>query len=170
MAHPIPQEHRALRNVLGSFATGVTVITTLEERDHRPVGLTVNSFCSISLSPALVLWSMAKSSPSRELFGEGQSHVIHILADNQMALARQFATPQADKFLGVDYQIPDGFPAPLINGCTARLYCQTDQVMSGGDHDMILAKVLHYELAEAPPLLFSRGNFLSALTCSSTRG
>ena len=170
MTQPIPQEHRALRNVLGSFATGVTVITTLEELHHRPVGLTVNSFCSISLDPALVLWSIAKKSPNRVLFGEGQSHVIHILANNQMTLARQFATPQADKFLGVDYQIPDEFPAPLINGCTARLYCQTDQVMSGGDHDMILAKVLHYELAEAPPLLFARGSFLSAPICASMRG
>nr|HMS78456.1 flavin reductase family protein [Burkholderiaceae bacterium] len=76
---------RALRDVLGTFATGVTVITTLARPERRPIGLTVNSFSSVSLDPPLALWSISERSPSVEHFGVGRGHVIHILSQQQAA-------------------------------------------------------------------------------------
>lgn len=159
--------HRDLRKVLGCFATGVTVITALDAAQQRPVGLTVNSFCSVSLDPALVLWSLSGRSPNRAHFAAGRSHAIHILSVGQRDLARQFATPMPDKFQGVPYELGAQFDAPLLDGCAARLFCETVQVVPAGDHDLILARVQRHELTEHPPLLFARGNYWSLENCSS---
>ena len=88
---------RALRDVLGTFPTGVTVITTLGLPERRPVGLTVNSFSSVSLDPPLALWSLSRRSPNLAQFPVGKAHVIHILAEQQAPVALQFANPKADK-------------------------------------------------------------------------
>ena len=153
------QEKRALRDALGSFSTGVTVITTHDEQGQALIGLTVNSFSSVSLDPPLVLWSISNHSPSVAHFSVGRQQAIHVLSKDQEALARHFATPQADKFSGVDHQAPGDFGAPLIEGCSARFYCVTESVVPAGDHQIILARVLRYESEPVAPLLFVRGAF-----------
>jgi flavin reductase (DIM6/NTAB) family NADH-FMN oxidoreductase RutF len=157
------QAQRALRDALGAFPTGVTVITTHDERGQCLVGLTVNSFSSVSLAPPLVLWSISNRSGNIGHFAVGREHAIHVLSSQQEALARQFATPGADKFAGVAHQLSGDFGAPLIEGCAARFYCVTDSVIPAGDHHIILARVLRYEAAAVTPLLFARGTFATAV-------
>ena len=158
------EAQRALRHALGSFPTGVTVITTQEADSRALVGLTVNSFSSVSMDPALVLWSIANKSPNLAAFQSGAQHVIHILADSQKDLAYRFANPKVDKFAEVDYALSDAFHAPVIAGCVARFYCETDRVFQGGDHSIILARVLRFDTAAHAPLLFVKGSMLGTDT------
>ena len=157
------QAQRALRNALGAFPTGVTVITARDLQGQSLVGLTVNSFTSVSLDPPLVLWSISNRSASISHFSKGSEHAIHVLSSDQEALAMQFATPKADKFAGVAYQLTQDFGAPCIDGCAARFECVTESVIQAGDHQMILARVLRYETEPVTPLLFARGAFAAAV-------
>lgn len=157
------QAQRALRNALGAFPTGVTVITARDLQGQSLVGLTVNSFTSVSLDPPLVLWSISNRSASISHFSKGSEHAIHVLSSDQEALAMQFATPKADKFAGVAYQLTQDFGAPCIEGCAARFECVTESVIPAGDHQMILARVLRYETEPVTPLLFARGAFAAAV-------
>ena len=150
---------RALRDVLGTFPTGVTVITTLGLPERRPVGLTVNSFSSVSLDPPLALWSLSRRSPNLGQFPLGKAHVIHILAEQQAPVALQFANPKADKFSGIEYSFDAATGAPAIEGCVARLFCETASVTEGGDHLVIISRVLRHERTERSPLVFYRGGF-----------
>jgi flavin reductase (DIM6/NTAB) family NADH-FMN oxidoreductase RutF len=159
-------KQRAFRNALGSFPTGVTIITTQDPDSQNLIGLTVNSFSSVSLDPALVLWSISRHSPNLNQFGLGRQHVIHILAETQKDIAYQFAKPGADKFAGVNYQLSAPFKAPVIQDCSARFYCETHQVLDGGDHLIIVAKVLHHDESDLLPLLFVRGTMMSSEACS----
>lgn len=151
------QARRDLRHALGHFATGVTVITAQGAEPESWVGLTVNSFSSVSLAPALVLWSIANTSPNLAAFAPGAQHVIHILAHDQKELAYRFAQPQLDKFAGVNYTLNDDFSAPVIANCVARFYCETERVLDGGDHRIILAHVLRFDTSAQAPLLFVKG-------------
>ena len=155
-SHP----HRALRDVLGTFPTGVTVITTLGLPERRPIGLTVNSFSSVSLDPPLALWSLSRRSPNLGQFQVGKPHVIHILAQQQAAIALQFANPTADKFAGIDYRVDEATGVPAIDGCVARLFCATESLTEGGDHLVIISRVLRHEISERAPLVFYRGAFV----------
>ena len=157
------EAQRALRHALGSFPTGVTVITTQDTESQSLVGLTVNSFSSVSLDPPLVLWSISNRSANLPHFLAGRSHAIHVLSSGQEALARQFATPQADKFAGVAYRLCSDSGVPLIEGCAARFDCVTESVTPAGDHQIILARVLRYETEALTPLLFARGGFATAV-------
>ena len=152
---------RSLRDVLGTFPTGVTVITTLGLPEGRPVGITVNSFSSVSLDPPLALWSLSRRSPNLEQFPPGKGHVIHILSERQAPVALQFASRRPDKFSGVQYSLDAETGAPAIEGCVARLYCETVSVTDGGDHVVIISRVLRHERTGRLPLVFYRGAFLA---------
>lgn len=167
MSDPQQQAQRALRNALGAFPTGVTVITACDEPRDSLVGLTVNSFSSVSLDPPLVLWSLSGKSPNLNVFLPGRLHVIHVLADGQKDMAYQFANPRSDKYAGVDYKLTETFRAPVIEACSARFYCEVHQVLEGGDHHIILARVLHYDTTDLPPLLFVKGQMMSLESCAS---
>ena len=157
------QAQRDLRKALGAFPTGVTVITTQDAQNQGLVGLTINSFSSVSLDPPLVLWSISNRSANISHFSTGSEHAIHVLSSQQEALALQFATPKADKFAGVTHQLRDDFGAPRIEGCAARFDCVTETVIPAGDHQIILARVLRYETGPETPLLFARGAFAAAV-------
>ena len=109
---------REFRNALGSFTTGVTIVTTRDASGHD-VGLTANSFNSVSLDPPLVLWSLAKSSTSLSAFVEAKHFAVHILAADQEPLSNRFATRGADKFAGLQIERGEG-GMPLLHGCAAR--------------------------------------------------
>jgi flavin reductase (DIM6/NTAB) family NADH-FMN oxidoreductase RutF len=133
------------------------VITTKTE-DGRSIGLTANSFNSLSLEPALVLWSLGTRQGSSAIF-KGSSHfAINILSAGQIELSRRFASPVADRFAGVDCA-HDGLPAPLLKGCAAWLICRQRQHLQLGDHLLFIGEVESLGMAEEPPLLFHDGNY-----------
>jgi len=148
---------QAFRSVLGQFATGVTVMTTLASSGEK-VGLTVNSFNSLSLDPPLILWSIANSTPSFECFQVGEAFAVNVLSSNQEDLALQLAQTSKNKFQGI--RIVTGLDnVPLINGCVAYLECNVDARHPGGDHDIIVGHVTRVFNLSRAPLLFHGGEF-----------
>lgn len=148
---------RELRDALGLFATGVTVVTA-PGGEGEPVGITANSFSSLSLDPALVLWSLALRSPSLSAFEEGKSFAINILQKDQEALALQFARPSDNKFQSVDYTL-NARKVPLLEGAQAQLECTVEFTRVLGDHLLIVGRVDTLNTSPGEPLLFYRGAF-----------
>ena len=146
-----------LRAALGQFATGVAIVTT-RAPDGRSVGLTVNSFASVSLEPPLVLWSLSKRSSSLAAFSAARSVAIHVLAADQEALARRFAAPGTDRFAGVRRSIGRG-GVPLLEGGVARFVCTPYAQHEAGDHVVFILRVEHLEYAGGPALVFHAGRF-----------
>ena len=146
-----------LRNALGRFATGVTIITTVD-RDGRRYGVTANSYNSVSLDPPLVLWSLARSSRSMEGFEGCEAFAVHILGLQQEELAMRFASRNEDKFAGLEMR--EGFGGvPLFDDCAAHFECVTENRFEGGDHLIFLGRVVNFEACDHEPLLFHRGRF-----------
>lgn len=152
---------RELRNALGAFTTGVTIVTTRDAAGHD-VGLTANSFNSVSLEPPLVLWSLARSSGSRAAFVEAAYFAVHILGARQEALSNLFARRGADKFAGIEVTRGRG-GVPLLDGCAARFECRTAYRHEGGDHEIFVGEVLTFEHFEEPPLVFQKGGYAVAV-------
>ncbi|HUP92399.1 MAG TPA: flavin reductase family protein, partial [Solimonas sp.] len=148
------------RKALGSFATGVTIITT-RAADGAPLGLTVNSFNSVSLNPPLVLWSLAESSLSLPIFRAASHWAVHVLAADQDQLSARFARRGEDKFAGLDVETGAG-DVPLLRGCTARFQCRTAFQYEGGDHTIFVGEVLAFDRSEAAPLVFHSGRYAHA--------
>lgn len=152
---------RELRKAFGTFATGVTIVTARSEAG-QDVGLTVNSFSSVSLDPPMVLWSLAKTSRSRSTFMETDSFAVHVLAQDQADLSAVFARGGADKFAGLD--VTRGFgQVPLLGNCSARFQCRIVFRFDGGDHDIVGGEIVAYENFERPPLVFLSGRYAVAM-------
>jgi 3-hydroxy-9,10-secoandrosta-1,3,5(10)-triene-9,17-dione monooxygenase reductase component len=152
------------RQALGRFATGVTIVTT-RAPDGTPVGMTANSFNSVSMDPPMVLWSLAKNARSLGAFAQAQQWNVHILSNEQEALSNRFARAGEDKFGGVvlDTGIGD---APLIPGCSARFQCRTAFQYEGGDHIIFVGEVIEYDRSERAPLVFVTGGYALATKLS----
>jgi flavin reductase (DIM6/NTAB) family NADH-FMN oxidoreductase RutF len=148
---------RDLRNALGTFATGVTIVT-INGPDGTPIGLTCNSFSSVSLSPALVLWSLSLRSPNLNRFLQAPNFAINVLAAEQRALSQRFAQPIANKFEGVRYT-QGKLGLPLIFDAAAHLECRNETRYYSGDHVIFIGHVLHYSYRDCAPLLFHRGRY-----------
>lgn len=152
-----PQE---FRRALGSFATGVTIITT-RTAEGALLGLTVNSFNSVSLNPPLVLWSLANSSLSLEAFKQAPVWAVHVLASDQEELSGRFARRGIDKFAGLEFDEGiDGIP--LLRGCSARFQCRTAFQQEGGDHIIFVGEVLSFDRSDVAPLVFHGGRYAHA--------
>lgn len=151
------QSRRRLRDMLGQFATGVAIITTVDDGGAL-LGVTCNSFTSVSLDPPLILWSIAKTSLSGPAFTEGKAFAVNVLEANQEDLALRFAKTGADKFSGVAWH--GGLEGvPLLEGCVAYMECRVDARYPGGDHEIILGAVERYVNQALDPLLFHSGEF-----------
>ncbi|MEM8787222.1 MAG: flavin reductase family protein [Pseudomonadota bacterium] len=148
-------DERALRNALGCFPTGVTVVTALSGRG--PMGITANSFASVSLDPPLVLWAPARHSPRFPAFESADHFAIHVLAAEQRDLAVRFARSGED-FEGLNYGAGLG-GVPLFDGCAARFECAHSAGHDGGDHLIVVGEVKRFERADRPPLVFHRGAY-----------
>jgi 4-hydroxyphenylacetate 3-hydroxylase, reductase component len=149
-------DSRAFRRCLGQFATGVTIITT--RHDGRLAGVTANSFASISLDPPLVLWAISRRSRSFSAFEAADFFAINILASDQIHLAQRFAGLESDKFADVAWSAAE-CGAPLIDGAVAHLECRRESAHEGGDHLILVGRVLRYALFEAEALLFAQGRY-----------
>lgn len=152
-----PIDPRDFRNALGTFATGVTIITAAAP-DGKPYGLTCNSFASVSLNPPLVLWSLVIYSSSLTIFQNASHFTVNVLGASQQALANQFAKSSEDKFAGVDWA-PGLGNAPVLAESVANFQCRSVNRYYGGDHVIFLGAVEAYTYGTKEPLLFARGTF-----------
>lgn len=153
-----PEDLRAYRTALGDYPTGVTIVATLRP-GGEPVGLTVNSFSSVSLAPPLVLWSLSRGSPSLAVFESCDGYAINILAADQRALSERFASPIAGKFAGVEWS-PGSDGVPLVDGASVHIVCANHQRLDGGDHVIFLGRVEAYRRFDRAPLMYCRGRYV----------
>lgn len=162
MTLPQNLEPGQFRKALGSFPTGVTVVTCRDQTSGRPIGITVSSFNSVSLEPPLVLWSLSRKSPHIEHFAAGRRHSIHVLSESQSALAMRFADRSRDKFAGIELTLDTPTAPPSIAGVSARFDCRTEAHYDGGDHIIVLARVTELITADLRPLVFWGGRLMAA--------
>jgi flavin reductase (DIM6/NTAB) family NADH-FMN oxidoreductase RutF len=146
------------RSVLGKFVTGVTVITAIDADATKRVGVTVSSFNTLSLDPPLILWSLALSAPSLPVFRTTDRFAVNILAHDQGGIATQFAKPHPDKFRGITTAHGLG-SVPLIVEAAAHLECRVEQRHPGGDHELIIGRVLRAAGSHRIPLAYGHGQF-----------
>ena len=146
---------RLFRDALGQFATGVTVVTC--NCPQGPVGITANSFASVSLDPPLVLWSPARASKRFPHFEAADYYAIHVLEAAQLSLCEAFSR-NGTGFEGISWQkSEDG--VPLIDNCLARFECQLEATHDGGDHLIVVGRVLRAAFGAGAPLVFSAGSY-----------
>lgn len=155
MDHAIDQ--RQLRNALGRFTTGVTIITCVDAQGQW-VGLTANSFNALSLAPPLVLWSLRHASPALVAFKTARRFAVNVLADAQVDLSRHFASKAANRFSEGAWAIGE-HGAPVLAGCAAVLECQTVSHQTAGDHELFIGQVLACAEAQLAPLVFQAGHY-----------
>ncbi|HXX90782.1 MAG TPA: flavin reductase family protein [Acidimicrobiales bacterium] len=149
-------ESGRFREVLGHFATGVTIVTAIE--DGEPVGFTCQAFTSLSLEPPLVALAPAKNSTSWPRIANAGSFCVNILAEDQEALCREFAVSGGDKFRGVGWR-PGATGAPVLDGALAWVECAFEHAYDAGDHELVVGRVLDLGVTPARPLLYYRGGF-----------
>ena len=148
---------RTLRDALGCFATGVTVVTTRDETG-QPVGLTANSFSSVSLDPPLILFCLARSSTNVESFRQAEHFAINVLHIGQQPTSGVFAR-SGDRFQDVAWETWDT-GAPILSGALASFECATDQIVEAGDHLVIIGRVTRARFEpRRDPLLYFRGKY-----------
>jgi 3-hydroxy-9,10-secoandrosta-1,3,5(10)-triene-9,17-dione monooxygenase reductase component len=144
------------REVLGHFATGVTIVTAMEGTE--PVGFTCQAFSSLSLDPPLVALAPGKSSTSWPRIAAAGAFCVNILAEDQEALSRDFAVSGGDKFVGVGWRpAPNG--APLLDGALAWVECDLELVYDAGDHELVVGRVRGTGVNRGRPLVYYRGGF-----------
>lgn len=146
-----------LRAAFGQFPTGVAVMTT-RTASGELIGVTANSFTSVSLDPPLILWCLSRQAPSAAHFAADVTFAVNVLAADQAQLSRQFARPAPDKFAGASWTAgPDG--VPLLDGVSAAFVCRARAPYAGGDHDILVGEVLDYRRSPVEPLLFHAGGY-----------
>jgi flavin reductase (DIM6/NTAB) family NADH-FMN oxidoreductase RutF len=150
-------EKNELRRVMGHFATGVTVITSIRNSGEMH-GLTANAFTSVSLVPPLLLVCIDKKAESYPCFDESKIFTVNVLAADQEALSRRFAVTGGDKFEGVSYKVGAN-GAPILDGALAFLECKVTEKIDGGDHTIYVGEIEQAETKEGKPLLFFRGGY-----------
>lgn len=153
-----PFSNQELRRAFSCFATGVTVITGIDQ-NGKPVGITISSFNTVSLNPPLVLWSIGSQSDLCNSFRIGQKQLIHVLDVNQKDLALVFAKQLNKNSIQMEHRIEPSGLMRLAN-CLAYFECETIAVHEGGDHHIIVARVLSIEQdSDRHPLLFAQSQF-----------
>ncbi len=152
---PGPDSERDLRDCLGRFATGVALVTC--DSEIGPLGITANSFASVSLDPPLVLWSPARASRRFQAFAAARHYAIHVLGDHQLDIARAF-THHGQRFDGLRWSLSSD-RVPLVDGVLARFDCRQTATHDGGDHLIIVGEVKSAQIGVGRPLIFSGGGY-----------
>ena len=145
------------RKALGNYATGVAIISA-RNLHGDPIGITVNSFASVSLEPPLVLWSVDKISLQCDAFVNCEHYAVHILQEDQQQLARIFSDDDADKFNGLEMEFGVA-DLPLLNDCPVLLQCKVVNVYEEGDHFILIGSVVDVRVETADPLIFFSGAY-----------
>jgi flavin reductase (DIM6/NTAB) family NADH-FMN oxidoreductase RutF len=150
---------RDFRSALGCFPTGVCLITT-QAPEGRCVGLTANSFSSVSLDPPMVLWSLARTASSAEVFRDAEHFAINVLAAGDEELSSHFARPGEDKFAKYPERFTAGLAGvPVLRGAVATFECHSRHRYYGGDHIIVIGVVERYAYSDLEPLVFHRGAY-----------
>ena len=145
-----------LRYVLSKFATGVTVVSTID-CDGKPIGMTANSFTSVSLDPPLVLWCIGINQPSYDAFLKAKGYSVSILSKDQKDICDLFSSPVENKFSDIDYTLSDnGFP--IIQKSLAWFDCLKWNNYPGGDHQILVGEIKNFYADENDPLIFWNGS------------
>jgi flavin reductase (DIM6/NTAB) family NADH-FMN oxidoreductase RutF len=151
---------RDFRHALGRFPTGVAVMTTLDAQGRR-VGMTANSFASLSLQPPLILWSISRSAPSFAAFSSCDRFAVNVLACDQDHLSQRFSRPADDKFDGVE--CGEGVcGVPILDGCAAVFECKLYARHPAGDHELHVGWVERYDWDQRDSLVFAGGAYCTA--------
>ena len=146
---------KLLKKTLGKYLTGVTIVTSTDH-DGNPIGMTVNSFTSVSLQPSLVLWCIDKKQPSYNSFMNANGYAVNILSKDQNDLCYKFASQLDDKYENVNWKRSEnGFP--LVKNSLAWFDCKKWNYYSGGDHQILVGEVTSFDLFELEPLTFWNG-------------
>ena len=154
-------DKRHFRSVLGEFATGVTIITTIENQEPR--GITANSFTSVSLEPPLVLFCLGRESTNFNAFNTADFFAVNILSADQSDISNKFAVFEGDRFEGVNWTRWET-GAPILPNIIAALDCRLKELFDAGDHIIVLGEVLRAEkMAEKAPLLYFEGKYSKIL-------
>lgn len=156
MIAPTPLD---LRSALGRYATGVTVIATVDSLG-QPQGLTVNSFSALSLEPALVLWSLRLESKLLEVFDQARFYTVNVLSDQQQLVSQAFASSKGQKFAVAPHHVTDQGQV-LIDGVITQFECEAVSYQTEGDHRLYIAKVLQVREMPGMPLVFYQGQYTS---------
>lgn len=154
-------DSKAFRRALGNFATGVTIMTAQNAQGEK-VGVTANSFNSVSLDPALILWSIDKRSSSYAVFADATHFAVNILSADQIDLSNKFARSKDDKYANVEFDLGAG-NAPVLKECSAVFECERYDILEGGDHWIILGRVVNFQDNGRSPLLYHQGAYSSVL-------
>lgn len=150
----------AFRRALGSFATGVVVVTARSPAGEN-CGITVNSFSSVSLDPPLILFCLDRAALSFDIFCGAESFAINVLGEHQHELSVRFATAAIDKWNGVAHDVWSG-DLPVLRGCLANLACRREALYEGGDHVIILGRVERLQVAgDGDPLVYFQSGYRS---------
>ena len=153
------KQHRSIREAFSQFATGITVVTTLD-KSGQPIGLTANSFASVSLEPPLVSWCVDKSSTRFHEFADAEYFTISVLTAEQEDISNLFAKRSWDESVFNDVEWYEGHHGvPQIPNVSARFHCKTAHLYEGGDHLIIIGAVEDYSSDPQAPLLFSQGEY-----------
>jgi len=155
------------RQVLGYFATGVTVVTATEE--GMPVGFTCQSFTSLSLDPPMVAIAPAKSSTSWPRIAKSGAFCVNILNDAQQQLSQRFAVTGGDKFTGVAWHVGEA-GAPVLEGVLGWVECELEAIYDAGDHELVVGRVLSLGVGDGSPLIFYRSGFTKLAVQESPPG
>ena len=147
-----------LRRCLGTFVTGVTVMTALDAHG-QPDGVTANSFSSLSLDPPLIIWSLRLQSRSFTTFKNASRFAVNILAQDQVAISNRFAASGVKNFSEVPHTLGIG-GVPLIEGCISYLECHLEATYPGGDHELFVARVERIQMNDKQPLAYGAGGYL----------
>jgi flavin reductase (DIM6/NTAB) family NADH-FMN oxidoreductase RutF/pimeloyl-ACP methyl ester carboxylesterase len=150
---------RLLRDALGCFGTGVTIITTFD-RDGAPIGLTANSFTSVSLEPPLILFCLSKGSANLQTFVEAEGFAINVLHIGQQPTSTRFTQRDGSRFEGTPWEGRPQMRSPILSGSLASFDCVRHAVYDGGDHRIFIGRVVHAQFApHRDPLLYFRGKY-----------
>ena len=145
------------RNVLGHFPTGVTAVTAVN--NGKPIGMAIGSFTSVSLEPPLVAFLPGKESGSWKEIREAGSFCVNVMGQDQMEVCGVMASRAEDKFADVEWS-PAGAGSPIISGSIAYIDCDIEMIHDGGDHDIVIGRVLKLEVMDSKsPLVFFKGNY-----------
>lgn len=153
----MPISNDEFRAALSYFASGVTVVTTVDAAG-KMYGITVSSFCSVSLEPPLVLICIEKTTASHHAFVESGIFVVNILGEDQKDVSERFATPYPDKFAGIAFELND-LRIPILTGCLVKLECRLRNAYDGGDHSIFVGEVENALIDHGPPLMYFRGDY-----------
>ena len=151
------ENQQIFKEVMGNYPTGVTILTTTDS-EGTPVGLTVNSFASVSLDPLMVLWSIDHRVSTIKDFVEGGKFAVHILAGDQQELCKTFASKNIDRFSHCTWQLSDN-QLPIIEGAFAVLECKTFKTVEAGDHTILIGEVINIQKDDKEPMLYHRRHF-----------